>query len=101
MKMLLIVFRESMVEQIHALLAEYQVNAFTELRNVAGRGDTGSTVHFSLMAGANCVILAAVPEQDAYRLIDVLSRFRTEQMKDHGDALVPLHVFLLPCEQVV
>jgi hypothetical protein len=39
MKMLLIVFRQSMVEQIHALLKEYDVNAFTELHNVAGRGD--------------------------------------------------------------
>jgi nitrogen regulatory protein PII len=40
MKMLLIVFRQSMVEHIHALLKEYDVNAFTELHNVAGRGET-------------------------------------------------------------
>jgi len=43
MKMLLIVFRQSMVEHIHALLKEYDVNAFTELHNVAGRGETGLT----------------------------------------------------------
>jgi nitrogen regulatory protein PII len=29
MKMLLIVFRESMAERVHALLKEYDVNAFT------------------------------------------------------------------------
>jgi hypothetical protein len=40
MKMLLIVFHQSIVEHIHALLNEYEVNAFTELHNVAGMGKT-------------------------------------------------------------
>ena len=99
MKMLLIVFRESMVEQVHALLQEYEVNAYTELHNVAGRGETGPTVQFFLSQGANYMILAAVSEQVAYRLIDGFTRYRAEQMR--GDDAFPLHVFVLPCEQVV
>jgi nitrogen regulatory protein PII len=98
MKMLLIVFRESIVEQIHTLLKEYEVNAFTELHNVAGRGESGPTVQFFLSPGANCMILAAVSEQLAYRLIDGFTRFRAEQaMAEHNT----VHVFVLPCEQVV
>ena len=99
MKMLLIVFRESMVEHIHALLKEYEVNAFTELHNVAGKGETGPTLHFSLSTGANCMILAAVSDQVAYRLIDGFMRYRAEHVQ--GDDAFPLHVFVLPCEQVV
>jgi nitrogen regulatory protein PII len=98
MKMLLIIFRQSIVEQIHALLKEYEVNAFTELHNVAGRGETGPTVQFFLSPGPNCIILTAVSEQLAYRLIDGFTRFKAEQAMGQHDHL---HVFVLPCEQVV
>ena len=101
MKMLLIVFRQSMVEQIHALLKEYDVNAFTELHNVAGRGETGPTVQFLLSPGANCMILTAVSEPLAYRLIDGFTRLKAEQGMPQHDNTFPLHVFILPCEQVV
>ena len=101
MKMLLIVFRELMAEQVYALMKEYDVTAFTELHNVSGTGETGPTVQFFLSAGANRMILAAVPESAAYRLIDGFTRFRTEQVRRQSDDPVPLHVFVLPCEQVV
>ena len=98
MKMLLIVFRQSVVEHIHTLLKEYEVTAFTELHNVADRGKTGPTVQFFLSPGANSMILTAVSEQLAYRLIDGFTRFKAEQGKGQHDHV---HVFLLPCEQVV
>ena len=101
MKMLLIVFRQSMVEHIHALLKEYEVNAFTELHNVAGRGETGPNVQFFLSPGPNCMILTAVSEQLAYRLINGFTRLKAEEeIRQEGNTF-PLHVFLLPCEQVV
>lgn len=101
MKMLLIVFRQSMVEHIHALLKEYDVNAFTELHNVAGRGETGPNVQFFLSPGSNCMILTAVSEQLAYRLIDGFTRLKADQKIRQDDNMLPLHVFILPCEQVV
>jgi nitrogen regulatory protein PII len=101
MKMLMIVFRESIAEQIHALMKGYEVTAFTELQNVSGRGETGPTLHFSLSAGANRMILAAVPEQLAYRVIEGLTRYRTEHMRQQAEGTFPLHVFVLPCEQVM
>ena len=101
MKMLMIVFRESMAEQIHALMKDYAVTAYTELQNVSGKGETGPTLHFSLSAGANRMILAAIPEQSAYRLIEGLTRYRTEHMRQQAEDTFPLHVFVLPCEQVI
>ncbi|HEY6289186.1 MAG TPA: hypothetical protein VIW48_07055 [Nitrospiraceae bacterium] len=101
MKMLLIVFRQSIVEHIHALLKEYEVSAYTELHNVAGKGETGTTGLLFLSPGANCMILTAVSEQVAYRLIDGFTRFKAEHGMPQGDNMFPLHVFILPCEQVV
>jgi hypothetical protein len=101
MKMLLMVFRQSMAEHIHVLLKEYDVNAFTELHHVAGRGETGPTVPFLLSPGANCVIFTAVSEPLAYRLIDGLTRLKAEQGMRQQDNVFSLHVFVLPCEQVV
>ena len=101
MKMLLIVFRESMTDEIHGLLKENDINAFTELLNVGGRGETGPTLHFSLSTGANRMILVAVPEQVGDRLIEGFTRYRVEQVAQQGDEAFPLHVFILPCEQVV
>ncbi len=47
------------------------------------------------------MILAAVPEQVGDRLIEGFTRYRVEQVAKQGDEAFPLHVFILPCEQVV
>ena len=101
MKMLVIVFRESLVEQVHAVLHDYDVTAFSELHNVTGKGVTGPTSQFFLAPTTNRMILVAVSDQLAYRLIDAFARFRLEQETAKGNDSFPLHVFVLPCEQVV
>lgn len=101
MKMLVIVFRESLVEQVHALLNDYDVSAFSELHNVAGKGATGFTSQFFLAPTTNRMILAAVSDPLAYRLIDAFAHFRLTQEAAKGDSIFPLHVFVLPCEQAV
>ena len=101
MKMLVIVFRESLVEQVHALLNEYDVTAFSELHNVTGKGVTGPTSQFFLAPTTNRMILAAVPDPLAYPLIDVFTRFRSEQEAVTEEGVFPLHIFMLPCEQAI
>lgn len=101
MKMLVIVFRESLIEQIHALLNDYNVAAYSELHNVTGKGAAGLTSQFFLAPATNRMILTAVSDQLAYRLIEVFARFRLEQEAAQGDNIVPLHVFVLACEQAV
>lgn len=101
MKMLVIIFRESLALHVHALMKAHDVTAYTEFHNVSGTGETGPTIQFSLATGANRMILAAIPESAAYRLIEGFSRFRAEHIREQPEDLVPLHVFALPCEQVV
>lgn len=99
MKMWMIVFGESLVEQVHVLLKEYDVNAFSELHNVAGKGATCSTSQFFLALTTNRMILAAVSDQATYRLIDAFTHFRLKQEAAKGGSILPFHVFVLPCEQ--
>jgi nitrogen regulatory protein PII len=101
MKMLVIVFRESLVEEIHAVLTAHEVAAYSELHNVTGKGATGLTSQFFLAPTTNRMILTAVSDQLAYRLIDAFTRFRSDHDAATDDSIVPLHVFLLPCEQMV
>jgi hypothetical protein len=44
------------------------------------------------------MILTAVSEQVAYRVIDGFTRFKAEQGVGQHDNV---HIFVLPCEQVV
>jgi hypothetical protein len=98
LKMLLIAFHQSIVEHSHALMKEYEVSAFTELHNVAGRGETGPTVQFFLSPGSNSMFLTAVSEQLAYRLIDGFTRFNAAQEIGRHDNV---YQFVLPSEQAV
>ena len=101
MKMLLIVFRESLEEEIVALLNELNIKAFTELHKVSGTGETGDAFHSFAGSGVNSMILAALPEDQSERLVEKLKDFREERAREYHGVKIPLRVFVLPCEQLV
>jgi nitrogen regulatory protein PII len=101
MKMLLIVFRDSLEEEIHALLKEHGVKAFTEMHKVAGVGETGRAFHSFTWPGLNGMILTALPDDQVERVVDGLKSYRDERMKAQRGAKFPLRVFAFPCDLVV
>ena len=101
MKMLLIVFRESLEEEILALLKQLGVKAFTELPSVVGTGEAGAAFQSFASLGANSMILTAVAEGHAEQVIKGLYAYREQLTQRQHGAYVPLRVFALPCEQVV
>lgn len=101
MKMLLIVFRDSLEEEIHGLLNDLGVKAFTELHKVGGTGETGAAFHSFTWAGMNALVLTALPEDQAERVAKGLKEFRDQRIQQQHGAKIPLRVFVLPCEQVV
>jgi len=101
MKMLLIVFRESLEEEIHGLLNQHQVKAFTELHKVGGTGETGAAFHSFSWPGVNGMILTALPDDEAEHLIEGLKGFRDQRTQQQHGVKIPLRVFVLPCLQVV
>jgi hypothetical protein len=101
MKMLMIVFRESLEEDIRELLGKHHVRAFTEMHDVTGMGEAGAAFHSLSWPGLNNMILASLPEPDADQVIAALKGFRDRQIQKQGGAKIPLRVFSLPCELVV
>src|SRR5207244_13502754 len=65
MKMLLIVFRDSLEDEIVVLLKEFSVKAFTELHKVGGTGETGDAFYSCAWPGANSMILTGLAEDQA------------------------------------
>ena len=101
MKMLMIVFKESMEEDIRAILTAYDVNAFTEMHEVTGVGEAGAAFHSMSWPAYNDMILAALPDPKAETVVAGLKAFRDQSMQRRGGEKVPLRVFALPCELVV
>lgn len=101
MKMLLIIFRDSLEEEIHGLLKDLGVKAFTELHKVGGTGETGAAFHSFTWPGMNALVLAALPEDQADRVAKGLKEFRDQRIQQQRGLKVPLHAFVLPCVQVV
>ena len=101
MKMLLIVFRDSLEDEILVLLNQLDVKAFTELQKVGGTGETGAAFHSFASPGVNTMIMTALAEDQADRVVAGLKAFRDQLAKQQQGAKIPLRVFVLPCLQVV
>jgi hypothetical protein len=101
MKMLLIVFRESLEPEILALLKELGVRAFTELPSVVGTGEAGAAFQSFASLGSNSMVLTALADDHAAQVIQGLHAYRDKLTEQQHGAYIPLRVFALPCEQVV
>ena len=101
MKMLMIVFRQSLEEEIMKVLRELGVKAFTEVPSVVGAGETGIALHTFVSPQANSIVLTALADDHAAKVIAGLHAYRdTLTDRQHG-AYIPLRVFSLPCDLVV
>lgn len=101
MKMLMVVFRESLEEDILRVLRELGVKAFTELPSVVGAGEAGAAFHSFTSPGANSIVLTALSEDQTEQVVKGLRDYRDALSRQQHGAAIPLRVFILPCEQVV
>lgn len=101
MKMIMIVFRESFEDDIRDLLSQNQVEAFTEMLDVVGKGEAGAAFQSVSWPGLNNMILVALPEVQADRVVAALKKFHDQQVRNERGTKIPMRVFTLPCELVV
>jgi hypothetical protein len=101
MNLLMIVFRESLEEDIQGLLSKHHVRAFTEMHDVTGMGEAGAAFHSLSWPAFNNMILVALPKPEADKVVAALKDFRDRHIQRQGGAKIPLKVFALPCELVV
>ena len=101
MKMLMIIFKESLEEEVQGVLTRHHVKAFTEMHDVTGVGEGGATLGIPCLAGLQhhdpCRAAGAGGGQGRRRAEGLPRGPGTEQ----GNAEIPLRVFTLPCELVV
>ena len=101
MKLLLVIYRQSLEDDVRDLLRDLDVKAFTEAPKVLGIGEAGEANSSFEWPGCNSLILAAMEEDQASRVIRELEAFRDRLSKRQNGAKVPMRVFALPCEQAV
>lgn len=94
-KMVMLIFRNSLDHDIQSLLKECGVKAFTEMHHVEGLGETGAAIDSFAWPGANSMILTAMPEDCADRLIKKVREFRDQRVRQQHGLKLPLRVFVL------
>ncbi len=100
MKMLLVVFRYYLEDDVQRLLANLGVAAFSEAPKVLGVGEAGKVADSHVWPGHNSCIFAALPEAQIQEIVAALRVF-SEDHRARTGKLAPLRAFVMPCEQVV
>jgi hypothetical protein len=101
MQLVLLVFRKSLEHDVLAILRSCEVSAFTRVPEVWGAGKSGEALHTFAEPGFNAMVLVALTDTRIAALVAALREFRDAAVARRRGARVPLHVFLLPCEQVL
>jgi len=100
MKTLIIVARDSMLNDLEGFLQSHGVTAYTILSNVMGKGVTGRTHGTFLNPDMNAIIFAVLPSDQADRAVNALKTLHaTRTAPSHVDNPIPLKVFSFPCEE--
>jgi nitrogen regulatory protein PII len=101
MKMLLLVFRSSLEEDMLHLLNSLGVKAFTEASKVFGKGETGTAFGSFSWPGSNSLILAALEDDQTDKVVKGLKAFRDRLAGEQHGEKIPIRVFILPCKHVI
>jgi hypothetical protein len=101
MQMLLIVFRDSLEDDLRRLLDQLGVKGFTEAPRLIGRGESGTALNSFDWPGTNAMIFTALEDTQARAVLEGLKRFHAELGQHRHGAKVPIRVFTLPCEQIL
>jgi len=93
MKMLMIVARESMLEELEKVLI---------FNKVAGKGRSGKVYQSFLYPETNVVINAVLPSDPIVdKAVSALKTLQTERVKGSYGQPIPFKVFSFPCEELI
>ncbi len=101
MKMLLLIYRNGLDQDIRRLLKGLAIREIGEAPKVFGIGEAGQSAHTPAWPGTNCMIFAEMSDDQAEAVIKELQAFRDHLSDLQGGAKVPLRVLVLPCERVI
>ena len=101
MKMLTIICRESLEDEVIALLTTEHVEGYTVISKVTGVGATGAVPRLHSWAGLNTLLLAVVSDDQLSKVVAGLRSLHDQLVQDRRGHEVPLKLFIQPCEMVL
>jgi nitrogen regulatory protein PII len=101
MKMVMLVFRNSMEEDVFRLLNALGVDAFTAVPRVRGAGEAGTAFDSFESPGSNSLVFAVLEDERVEPVVRGLRRFHDEAERRQRGANIPLRAFVLPCVDAV
>ena len=99
--MLMLLFRSSLKERIHELLAQCGVPAYTEVPETIGRGETGPAEGVFFDPGVNSVILVAADDERTELVERALKAWCDGVMQRPGGQRPSVRCFVWPCRQMI
>jgi len=101
MKMILVIYRRSLDREIRQLLKGFASKVLTEAPKIVGVGEAGQAFDSMTWPGHNSIILSAMNDDQADKVIEELKAFRDHMEKLQGWHNIPMRVLVLPCERVL
>ena len=101
MKMVMVVYRQSLDQDLRRFLKGLDMLNLADAPKVFGIGEAGQAFGSITWPGHHAIILSAMEELQADRVIDVLKEFRDHIAELQGGAEIPMRVFVLPCERMI
>jgi hypothetical protein len=101
MKMLVLIYRDSLQEKILSLLKNEKIQAYTMIPKVHGTGATGAAFGSFMSQGGNSLALLALDNEPAHRMIEAFQALRTRLSQYQQGAAVPMRLMVMPCEEII
>ena len=106
MTMLMIVARDSTVNELEELLHANGITAYSVIHKVEGRGQTGvvGTFHYNIYTGSthfNLMILAVLTSEQVERAVNALKAYHEARKTIPKAEPLALKLFAFPCEELL
>lgn len=101
MKMLMLIFRDSLQEEIFTLLKNEKIEAYTMIPKVHGMGETGAAFGSFMSHGENSLVLLTVGDEPARRTIEAFRALRSRLSQHQHGAAIPIKLMVMPCEDII
>ena len=101
MKMLVLIFRHPFQEEILSLLKNEKIQAYTMIPKVYGMGETGAAFGSFTSQGENSLVLLALDNEPAQRMIEAFRALRSRLSQYQQGAAVPMKLMVMPCEEII
>ncbi len=101
MKLVIMVFRESLTDEVHEILKTQDVKAFSEILSVQGTGAAGRVLGTLAWPGHNSMVLVALPDHQAKEIAAEFALVRNRLQEAQHGADIPMKLFLLPVEEAI